>query len=91
MTSSTFVFPYGFGRHEDDAREACAAPITQSGGVTPLLDLSSEREPNEGDGSLEDVARKEQEFLRERLRDELQREPSEEELNEYQRQHTEGY
>ena len=45
----------------------------------------------EGDDSLEEVARKEQEFLRQQLREELKREPSEEELNEYERQHTEGY
>ncbi len=41
--------------------------------------------------TLEDLARDEQEFLHERLRRELKREPSEEEINEYVRQHTEGY
>ena len=49
--------------------------------------------PN-GEGSnnsLEDAAREEHEYLRGRLRDELKREPSEEEMNEWLRQHTEGY
>lgn len=41
--------------------------------------------------TLDETARKEQEYLRQRLREELKREPSEEELNEWLRQHTEGY
>ena len=47
-----------------------------------------------GDGSdagLEDAARNEHEYLRRRLREELKREPTEEELNEWLRQHTEGH
>jgi len=44
-----------------------------------------------GDATLEDVAEGERDYLRRRLRDELQREPSEEELNEWLREHTEGY
>ena len=40
---------------------------------------------------LEEVARKEQEYVRGRLREELQREPTEEEMDEWLRQHTEGY
>ena len=44
-----------------------------------------------GDATLEDVAEHEHEYLRQRLRDELQREPTEEELNEWLREHTEGY
>ena len=43
------------------------------------------------DASLEDAARGEQEYLRKRLRDELQREPTEEEMSEWLREHTEGY
>jgi len=43
------------------------------------------------DDSLEDAARKERDYMRERLRAELKREPTEEELNEWLRQHTEGY
>lgn len=48
-------------------------------------------EPADGATSLEDVARGEQEFLRQRLREELKREPTEEELSEWLREHTEGY
>ena len=44
-----------------------------------------------GNNSLEDVVEDEQEYLRERLRDELKREPTEAELDEWQRRHTEGY
>ncbi|MDQ3753356.1 MAG: hypothetical protein M3371_01320 [Acidobacteriota bacterium] len=43
------------------------------------------------DEGLEDAARDEQDYLRRRLRDELGREPTEEELNEWLRRHTEGY
>lgn len=41
--------------------------------------------------SLQDVARDERELPRERLRAELGREPTEEEIKEWTRQHTEGY
>jgi hypothetical protein len=44
-----------------------------------------------GDATLEDAAEREQEYLRRRLREELGREPTEEELNEWLREHTEGY
>ena len=40
---------------------------------------------------LTDVAQIEHEYLHERLRAELGREPTEEELDEWLRQHTEGY
>jgi hypothetical protein len=40
---------------------------------------------------LKDVARTEREYLHERLRSELGREPTEAELDEWLRQHTEGY
>jgi hypothetical protein len=43
------------------------------------------------DDSLDDAARVEQDYLRQRLRDELGREPTDEELNEWLREHTEGY
>ena len=54
---------------------------------------SSEEAPEAEDpnASLEDAARGEQEYLRRRLREELKREPTEEEMNEWLRQHTEGY
>ncbi|HEY0100217.1 MAG TPA: hypothetical protein VGB76_14805 [Pyrinomonadaceae bacterium] len=44
-----------------------------------------------GDATLEDVAEREHEYLRTRLREELQREPTEEELDEWLRKHTEGH
>ncbi len=56
--------------------------------------MSSENsETNEADLGLElkDVAQTEHEYLHERLRAELGREPTEEELDEWLRQHTAGY
>jgi hypothetical protein len=44
-----------------------------------------------GDATLEDAAEHEREYLRQRLRAELGREPTEDELNEWLREHTEGY
>jgi hypothetical protein len=44
-----------------------------------------------GDGTLDEAARREHEYLEGRLREELGREPTEEELNEWLRRHTEGY
>ena len=55
---------------------------------------SEESRDDEGetaDDSLEDAARSEQEYVRERLRSELKREPTEEEMSEWLREHTEGY
>jgi len=43
------------------------------------------------DAKLAGVARTEHEYLHQRLREELGREPTEEELDEWLRQHTEGY
>jgi hypothetical protein len=43
------------------------------------------------DKELEDVAKTEHEYLHQRLRDELGREPAEEELDQWLREHTEGY
>ncbi|MGA9996473.1 MAG: hypothetical protein WBP93_13725 [Pyrinomonadaceae bacterium] len=48
-------------------------------------------EPESTDAPLEEAVRQEHEYLRNRLREELKREPTEEELNEWLRQHTEGY
>ena len=44
-----------------------------------------------GDASLEETAEREREYLRGRVRDELGHEPTEEELDEWLREHTEGY
>ena len=56
--------------------------------------LAADQSPDEADGAsdtLDDVARREREDMRPRLRDELGREPTEEELDEWLRRHTEGY
>ncbi len=55
--------------------------------------MSAEDAPpeEEGDASLDEAAEDEREYVRRRLRDELGREPSEEEVDEWLRQHTEGY
>ena len=55
-----------------------------------------EDEPSVGapvgaDDSLEDAAEHELDDMRARLREELGREPSEEELSDWLRRHTEGY
>jgi hypothetical protein len=60
--------------------------------ATPLY-VANDSLPNteDADGSLEEVARREEDYLRERLRGELGRDPSEQELREWLREHTEGY
>lgn len=45
----------------------------------------------EGDNTLEGAARDSREYVRERLQQELNREPSEEEVSEWLREHTESY
>lgn len=58
------------------------------------IEVSSSEEANEPDGAgtpLDDAAQSEREYVRERLREELKREPTESELDEWLRQHTEGY
>jgi hypothetical protein len=52
---------------------------------------SNEKWTDKESSGLSDAARAEHEFLHERLRQELGREPTEEELDEWLRQHTEGY
>lgn len=46
---------------------------------------------DDSDAGLNDAARDEQEYVRQRLREELKREPTEEEMDEWLREHTEGY
>jgi hypothetical protein len=48
-------------------------------------------EPEETNAPLEDAARNEREYVRQRLHEELKREPTEQEVDEWLRQHTEGY
>lgn len=52
---------------------------------------SKDESTNTESNGLSDAARAEHEFLHDRLRQELGREPTEEELDEWLRQHTEGY
>jgi hypothetical protein len=49
------------------------------------------RESEDSNAPLDDAARNEREYVRQRLRDELKREPTEGEVDEWLRQHTEGY
>jgi hypothetical protein len=64
------------------------------GEVKVMATDGSEKTDAQGNASedqLDDVARTEQEYLVKRLREELGREPTEAELDEWLRQHTEGY
>lgn len=63
------------------------SPEPESDGTSPGQGVE---DLNEGD-TLEDAARDEREYTRGRLREELEREPSEEEVNEWLRRQTEGY
>jgi hypothetical protein len=54
--------------------------------------MTLEDEENKDDNTkLEDVAQSEHKYLHQRLREDLGREPTEEELDDWLRQHTEGY
>jgi hypothetical protein len=44
-----------------------------------------------GDDSLQDLSRDERDYARERMKNELGREPTDEEVDEWLRRHTEGY
>jgi hypothetical protein len=59
--------------------------------VMTTEDEEGKAENADNNAKLEDVAKTEHEYLHQRLRDELGREPTEEELDEWLRQHTEGY
>ncbi|MFN2455082.1 MAG: hypothetical protein ABR577_12760 [Pyrinomonadaceae bacterium] len=76
--------------------------IKNKSGLQPANDLAGQSDKlkfvsentspeQESDATLEDAAQHEQDYLRQRLRDELKREPTETELNDWLRQHTEGY
>lgn len=76
------VFAHGAAR--DLSRGAVASRFASVSGETP--------EPEEtADTPLEDAARSEREYVRQRLREELQREPTDEEVDQWLRRHTEGY
>jgi hypothetical protein len=55
------------------------------------MSSNDEKSSHEESNGLSEAASAEHEFLHQRLRQELGREPTEEELDEWLRQHTEGY
>ncbi len=57
----------------------------------PLFSSEEAPETETGNDSLDEAAKGEREYVRRRLRDEIGREPSEEEVDEWLRRHTEGY
>ena len=69
------------------ARPLELSTLTDAGGQFS----SEERAPEGEDKSLDETAKDEREYVRRRLREALGREPSEEEVDEWLRQHTEGY
>jgi hypothetical protein len=75
------------------SREWAATPRGGRRVFGPSARLSEEANgPDDSGGApLDDAARGEREYVRRRLREELQREPTEGELDEWLRQHTEGY
>jgi hypothetical protein len=66
-------------------------PTPRETGAREIRFVASDDSSDTDDATLEDAARHEQDYLRARLRDELGREPTDEELREWQREHTEGY
>jgi hypothetical protein len=52
---------------------------------------NKDREIADGDDKLEDIAQTEHDYLHQRLLEDLGREPTEEEVDEWLREHTEGY
>jgi hypothetical protein len=57
-----------------------------------LFDAASEADDSaDPESSLDDAAVNERDYVRSRLKEELGHEPTEEEVDEWLRQHTEGY
>ena len=87
---------YGFMLTLDKGGEVASGlgsyQITRNIGSN-FFDASSEEAPapDELETPLNDAAQSEREYVRERLREESKREPTETELDEWLRQHTEGY
>jgi hypothetical protein len=87
-----------FSRHEQESFNANeflavkrSAEFADSSDEKSSSQMNVPADENSNDNSLEDAVRDEHEYLRKRLRDELQRDPTEAELDEWLRQHTEGY
>lgn len=62
-------------------------------GAFPSLMESAEGQPGEDEAGagLDDAVRDERDYVRQRLRQELNREPTTEEMDAWLREHTEGY
>jgi hypothetical protein len=78
--------PEGFGIREDNRGEVFGPPESLIAGAAEPDDDGGGQ-----DAPLDDAAQSEREYVRGRLREELKREPTEDELDEWLRQHTEGY
>ena len=74
---------FGHGLHQPRTGALLSSPESE--------ELDGPETDGGPDDSLEDAARKERDYMRERLRAELDREPTDEELNDWLRRHTEGY
>jgi hypothetical protein len=59
--------------------------------TSAMVSPGEENRPDAADDDLDKAAQDEHEYLRQRLRDELEREPTEEEMSEWLRRHTEAY
>ncbi len=57
----------------------------------PFVSRQTSPDEDTTDNGLAETFEKEREYMRERLRGELKREPTEKELDEWLQQHTEGY
>lgn len=73
----------GLGSYQDKREQAFKLSNVASYNATGPDD--------DADTPLDDAAQSEREYVRGRLREELKREPTESELDEWLRQHTEGY
>lgn len=71
---------------------AHAAQITRDDNAHAPLSFADDEGPSDGEGdTLDDAARDSGGYARQRLRDELGREPTDEEIDEWLRDHTESY
>jgi hypothetical protein len=91
------LFWDGFMPARGQTATGCFGPGLPPAGIRTASSGPADDPPDSsgdaGDGEvpLEDAARSEREYVRQRLREELGREPTDEELDEWLRQHTEGY
>ena len=89
--STSLIFTKGL--ESQLLRAGTAGMLEAAGRIACKHSMSAEDAPPEEEGStsLDEAAEDERDYVRRRLRDELGREPSEEEVNDWLRQHTEGY